>query len=136
MATDVYTPDYAGPERRKVLEVVVKKCFCHAKHERILEDHETDIRDMKVINSDSVKALSSKVPNRLFYLFVGIVIVGLAFVYDGIHKVDKSLAVMGEKIDNSSTQYNRLEQEIKDVQDKVQERIHQTSNKIKKRREE
>ncbi len=140
MASDIYTPDYSGPDRRREMEVVVKKCFCHTRHEQILDNHGEDIRDIKINCGDSGKAIASKVPNKLFYLFVVIIIGGLGVVYNGVHKVDKSLAVFSEKMDNTSMLYHRLENEMRDVRDKVQNYIYQTNNKtdnkIKKRREE
>lgn len=124
----IQTPDYQGPERRSEVEVVVKKCFCHREHERRLDDHERDIHEAKSENTDRDKAIASKVPNRLFYLFVGIVVAGLAFVYNGIHNVDKRIAVVCEKMDNNRIQYNRLENELREIQRKVQEHIYQTNN--------
>ncbi len=93
----INTPEYKGEERRKTL--IIEPCLCHKKHERVLHDHDEDIKilkqdhekDMEQNHGDHTlmwEDIKEKVPNRLFYLFVTIVVGGLAFVYTEIHKLN------------------------------------------------
>ncbi len=113
----VDVPSYKGPDRREA-EIVISQCGCHPKHQRILDDHDKEIDDLKVqienrrkeVNNKMVKdkdwgerehqgmweGIKSKVPNHLFYLFVSVFavlyIIGIVAVYTGMHKIDKSLS--------------------------------------------
>jgi hypothetical protein len=94
----VQSPDYEGPERRDT--IFITQCECHAKHTRILDDHDGEIKGIKndlkkgfqslhddlghrreIIDKrieasgrelwDETKVLErGKVSNRLFYTFI------------------------------------------------------------------
>lgn len=117
----VDTPEYKGIDRRRVL--ILEKCVCHVRHEAMLKDHEDDIKELKDEDKHAPmwEDIKNKVPNRLFYLFVGIVIVGLAFVYDKVHSVDKAIAVI-------STEVKRI--------DKVEVKVDELHDDLEKHREE
>jgi len=112
----IRTETYSGPERRQQLEVVVKKCLCHVAHSKTLESHEESLKnnksDHKVIWDD----VKQKVPNKLFYLFVGIVVGGLAFVYHGIYGVDKNIAIVETKME---AKFQSVESEITSLRKEI-----------------
>jgi len=99
----VESPEYNGPERRDRL--VIGPCGCHPKHQRILEDHDKKFAIIEAarerrgehmeqahgdIYEEIKKVERSRVPNRIFYLFVtvysGLFILGIVSVYSGMHQ--------------------------------------------------
>jgi cell division protein FtsL len=74
--------------------------------------------------------LKGRVEKKIFYLFIAITISILGFVYNGIHQVDKAVAVLTSNIaveTRNLTEYSKeLKQSIKDVEVKVERHIQQT----------
>lgn len=108
----VSTPTYEGPERRKEVEVIVKKCFCHSEHQRRLNGFDKGVEDNKEAHKGMWEEMKTKVPNKLFYIFVAIVVGGLGVVYNGIHNVDKNLAVISIKVDDQKDDINELKEQL------------------------
>lgn len=120
-------PGYKGEDRRQFSA----PCDCHKKHERVLSDHDIALGDVEssikgIVSErkhdweehdkrreDSLKDLwddvkimdRSKVPNKLFYLFVSaysvLFILGLITVYTGMHKNTLTFTVEAGEIKSS-----------------------------------
>jgi hypothetical protein len=108
----VSTPGYEGPERRKEVEVVVKKCFCHAEHQRRLNGFDKGSEDNRGDHKLMWIDIKDKIDKKLFYIFVAIVVGGLAFVYNGIHNVAVNLAIVATKQDDQGADLNRLRNQL------------------------
>lgn len=100
-------------------------------------------RGYKDLVRDVVGLEKSKVTNRLFYLFISVYSVlfigGIITVYTGMNRVDKNLTVqMGDlktevkvidtKVSSHVTASNEIKQNQKDMNKKLDNHIHQTSN--------
>ena len=132
----IHTPDYDGPNRRQ-------HCYCHPKHDKVLKDHDEELKEMrrenKARDKDADEAHGKlwsnmdllqreKVEKRLFYLLITSVFAVMAFVYMGIHKVDKNVAVLNANMQQHFTQAREIKEQIQRVDDKVEAHIHATSN--------
>ena len=97
---------------QEMKEVVVKKCLYHTAHQQKLHDHEKDIANNKIDHKNMWDGIKDKVPNKLFYIFVAIVIGGLGVVYNGIHNVDKNLAIISTKVDDQKEDIRDLKVQL------------------------
>lgn len=135
----IESPEYSGVERRKML--VLQHCNCHPKHEKVLNDHTEMLKEMRLDTKDREERrtqehgiiegdLKGRVEKKIFYLFIAITISILGFVYNGIHQVDKAVAVLTNNIaieTRNLTEYSKeLKQSVKDVEIKVERHIQQT----------
>ena len=137
MASDedkfISTQDYRGKDRRKEVEVVVKKCFCHTAHESKLQNHANGLHDNKEEHETMWEDIKQRTPMKLFYVFVAIVVGGLAFVYNGIHTVSVGVAVINTKIEDQARDIEKISDDLKDAERERHDilREHET---IKERR--
>jgi hypothetical protein len=126
----VESPGYEGPERRDRL--VIGTCDCHSKHQRILDDHDREIASIKSSREDQHRDMwtdiKSKVPNKLFYLFIsvfsGLFILGIASVYQGMHR--NALAFQEGLASVKVTQ-----REIKVILDNTREKVTDLSKEVR-----
>ena len=72
---DVITPNYKGPERRAT--VIVEQCACHLKHDAVLKQHTSEIKDIKDLreaqHNDMWTDIKQKTPLKIFILAILIV---------------------------------------------------------------
>ena len=123
--TEVITPGYKGPERRKTF-VVTDTCPCHTKHDSILRRHESELEsirreDHKVMWDD----IKSRTPLRVFIVAV-LIFAGIAgFTYKKVHDVDikaEKQIVRGEIMQES---LGEIKQSIDKVNDKMDTYINE-----------
>lgn len=139
----IESPEYKGDERRKTL--VLSHCVCHPKHEKVLSDHAEMIKEMRSERNelsrkqdgqhrlmwDDIKTIDhSKVEKRLFYIFVAITVGILGFVYNGIHQVDKAVAVLNTNVELHFDQAKEIKVAIDRVDKKVNDHIFQTRHQM------
>lgn len=152
---------YQGPERRQ--KVVLARCANHAEHQRVLKDHDKAIGGLQGEMADRRKTSSeahgkiyeeirvvdrSKVPSKLFYLFVSVYsvlfIAGIVSVYQGMHKnaltfkdgitdVKLMQAELKTAISNTQVQINDLKDEVGDLKSDWRTSARSTGNGIKTR---
>ena len=81
----------------------MEKCDCHLKHVKALSDIEKDIDKNRDDHKEIWIDIKSKVPNKLFYLFIVIFVGSLGLnmaIYDTVKSVDKKVAVIETRIDS------------------------------------
>lgn len=165
----IETPNYKGPERREA--ILVTQCNCHDKHTRILTDHDDALKQLRLDQKDGFKVIHddlahrrevldkriddgnkelwdetkilerTKVPNRLFYVFVSayslLFIAGIVAVYQGMHnnsldfiagitelkeeqnekltKIERSVTVLQYESKSHSGSMNKMEADLEKV---------------------
>ena len=137
------SPGYKGPERREVL--IIGPCACHREHQRILQDHEDEIKELQnnrekqrdhaekahgAIYSEINTVDRSKVSNKLFYLYITVYslffIGGIVSVYtgmnknalmfkDGLTEVKVMQSELKTTLKNTDSRIQDLKEEFKDI---------------------
>ena len=158
-------PSYKGPDRRGEEPIVIAQCRCHPKHEKVLADHEADINELKQdlkerraalderiatnhreLEEDIMALERSKLPNRLFYLFIGtfsvLFIVGIITVYSGLNAAKLSLTekigeiktevkVVEVKVQNHVDSAEKIEDKLESIDRKIDDHVLETKNGMK-----
>jgi hypothetical protein len=78
------------------------QCFCHPKHERILNDHDKSFAETKVELSSVWKAIEQRPTNKYFIILVLLVLSNLAFqwgIYEKVATLATRVAIVDVKLD-------------------------------------
>ena len=81
------------------------QCYCHPKHERILNDHDKEFAENKTEFASVWKALDQRPTNKYFILLILLIIGNLGFqmgIYSKVTDLDKRVAVVDIKLDSHS----------------------------------
>lgn len=127
---DVETPDYKGPNRRE-------HCDCHIKHDKILQDHDTELKDLRKERREREErsarqheglweGVKSKTEKKLFYIFVLIVVGILGVTYQGIHNLALDLKDVEKQVAINNVQGK----EIAKALERIDGRIEKTNTKL------
>lgn len=136
---DVETPDYKGPNRRE-------HCDCHIKHDKILQDHDTELKDLRKERREREErsarqheglweGVKSKTEKKLFYIFVLIVVGILGVTYQGIHNlaldlkdVEKQVAINNVQGKEIAKALERIDKQIERTNTKLENHMLNTQN--------
>jgi len=127
---DIETPDYKGPNRRE-------HCDCHIKHDKILQDHDTELKDLRKERREREErsarqheglweGVKSKTEKKLFYIFVLIVVGILGVTYQGIHNLALDLKDVEKQVAINNVQGK----EIAKALERIDGRIEKTNTKL------
>jgi len=138
---NIETSDYKGPNRRE-------HCDCHIKHDKILQDHTDEIKELKrdskerdysrtTEHGNMWEGIKAKVEKKLFYVFVLITVGILGVTYKGIHDlaldikdVERQVAVVNTNVQAHFTQNTDIKKAIEKVESKIEKTNARIENHI------
>jgi len=125
--SEVKSPEYNGPERRKV--VVYEQCMYHREHKSKLEDHDRRLGGLetegKEDRGDMWEDIKQKVPLKLFYMALIILTGALGY-----------LVVTNSVMGRSITKIETVQQTMQQTDTRLELGLKDLSNKLETHREE
>lgn len=128
--TELYvsSPEYNGPERRR--ELRIERCVCHLKHEAKLTDHDKRLDKLedatKADHRDMWEDIKAKVPLKLFYTFLGIVIMALGYLVVAVTSNSLLISKIQTNQEGIKRDNARIERNLEIVHNQLQEQIKET----------